>query len=73
MLSKLPMEFMGFAMNLVAASTDGNLSIDEIKECVGDSFEGGEKVIEAVEEALEDGSISVMEVINIASTVISTL
>ena len=65
------LQFLSLAMSLVNAASDGRLSLDEIKECVDDSFPQSADVIDAIEDAAEDGSISVMEVFDIVTTIIA--
>ena len=65
------MKFLSLAMGLVNAASDGELTLDEIAACMADSFpEYTTDVAAEVSAAMEDGVITVWEVIKILTTVI---
>ena len=68
----LHMQFMSLAMELIAKSTDGNLTLEEISDCLSDAFpDYCVDIYNAVEEAQEDGVITVWEVFKILTAVIA--
>ncbi len=65
------MKFLSLALGLVNAAKDGELTLDEISECVTDTFpEYAGSVASEVKNAFEDGSVSVWEVFKIVTAVI---
>lgn len=65
------MQFLALAMALVEKSCDGSLTLDEISGCVEKSFpECCIDIHDAVDEAMEDGSISVWDTFKILTAVI---
>ena len=68
----LHLQFLSLAMGLVNAASDGQLTMDEIDECLGTSMaEYCADIHDAVDDAMEDGKISVMEVFDIVTTIIA--
>ncbi len=68
----LHMQFLSLAMSLVEKSSDGNLTLEEISDCVRDSFpDYCVDIYNAIEEAQEDGVITVWETFRILTTVIA--
>lgn len=67
----LHMQFLSMAIKLVDAARDGQVTVDEVIDCLGETFPGLENVTEAIDEAMEDGKISVMEVFNIVTSAVS--
>ncbi len=68
----LHLKFMTFVMSLVDKANDGCLTLDEISESMMEfSPDYFTDVNEAVEKAQEDGRITVMEAINIVSSVVT--
>ena len=68
----LHMQFMSLALELVAKSTDGNLTLEEISDSLNDTFpDYCIDIYNAVEEAQEDGVITVWEVFKILTAVIA--
>ncbi len=67
----LHMQFLSLAMELVNKSSDGNLILEEISGCLSDTFpDYCVDIYNAVEEAQEDGVITVWEVFKILTAVI---
>lgn len=68
----LHMQFLSLAMELVNKSSDGNLTLEEISDCLNNAFpDYCIDIYNAVEEAQEDGVITVWEVFKILTTVIA--
>ena len=68
----LHMQFLSLAMELVNKSSDGNLTLEEIYGSLKDAFpDYCIDIYNAVEEAQEDGVITVWEVFKILTTVIA--
>ncbi len=68
----LHMKFMTLAMALVNEAKDGDLTLDEISQCLQDfSPEYFSDVNDAVHEAQKDGRISVMETFKILTAIIT--
>ena len=68
----LHMQFLSLAMELVNKSVDGNLTLEEISDCLNDTFpDYCVDIYNAIEEAQEDGVITVWEVFKILTTVIA--
>ena len=68
----LHMQFLSLAMELVAKSVDGNLTLDEISDCLNNAFpDHCVDIYNAVEEAQEDGVVTVWEVFKILTVVIT--
>lgn len=66
------MPFMTLAMLLINKASDGRLTLDEITECVQEVCPGYcVDVHEAVQEARQDGEITVWEVFKILTVVIA--
>lgn len=62
----LHMQFLSLAMELVNKSSDGNLTLEEISDCLNNAFpDYCIDIYNAVEEAQEDGVITVREVFKI--------
>lgn len=71
MVGKISLEFMNFTISLIGVSKDGELSLEKIKECVVDSFgEDSSVVLEAISNAFTGDDISIMDIIDIASTAV---
>ena len=66
------LQFISFTLSLIDKARDGQLTISEVGDCMT-AFAPDlcADVVDAVEAAMEDGEISVMDVINIASSVIA--
>lgn len=68
----LHLKFMNFAMNLIHKASDGELTLEEVSDCMmefaPDYFT---EFHDAVEKAQQDGRISVMDAINIASSLVA--
>lgn len=68
----LHMQFLQLAMALVEKSCDGNLTLEEVVDCVEKSFpEYCVDIHDAISEAMEDGYISVWDTIKILIAVIA--
>jgi len=65
------LQFMALGVSLVNAASDGQLSLDEVRDCIDSSFPKADDVVSAIEDAMEDGRITVMEVLDITSAIIS--
>ena len=67
----LHMQFLSLSMELVNKSRDGNLTLEEISDSLSDAFpDYCVDIYEAVEEAQEDGVITVWEVFKILTVVV---
>ena len=67
----LHMQFLSLSMELVNKSRDGNLTLEEISDSLSDaSPDYCVDIYEAVEEAQEDGVITVWEVFKILTVVV---
>ena len=68
----LHLQFLSLAMALVEKSSDGNLTLEEVSDCLNNAFpDYCIDIYNAVEEAQEDGVITVWEVFKILTAVIA--
>lgn len=68
----LHLKFMNFALSLIDKSCDGSLTVSEVMECLGDfAPDHFADVQQAVEDAQADGQITVMEVFDIVTSLMS--
>lgn len=68
----LHMQFLSLAMSLVEKSSDGSLTLEEVSDCLNDAFpDYCVDIYNAIEEAQEDGVITVWEVFKILTAVIA--
>lgn len=66
------MKFLSLALGLVDAAKDGELTLNEISDCVTDTFpDYSHPVLVEVRKATEDGSVSVWEVFKIITAIVS--
>ena len=68
----LHLKFLNLAMALVDKGQDGVLTLEEIVECVGDTFvDFAPQIFAEIEKALEDGEISIWETFRIVVRIVT--
>lgn len=68
----LHLKFLSLAMALVDKGQDGVLTLEEIAECVGDTFiDFTPQICAEIEKALEDGEITIWETFRIVTRIIA--